>query len=173
MVHGNIWVPIGSGYYLGTYWFTVIFWFRILMISCSQHCVRCQLACCAHVSTQWGRWDFCCIAVLLLLCPCLYTVGQMRLLLYYCTTTAVSMSLHSGAGEISAVLLYYYCCAHVSKHWGSWAFWCITVLILLCPCLYTMGQVRLLLYCCTTTRHANRHKTRQVLCQKYFTRKSA
>ena len=20
-----------------------------------QHCVRCQLACCAHISTQWGR----------------------------------------------------------------------------------------------------------------------
>ena len=21
----------------------------------AQHCVRCQLACCAHVATQWGK----------------------------------------------------------------------------------------------------------------------
>ena len=23
----------------------------------AQHCVRCQLACCAHVATQWGKWE--------------------------------------------------------------------------------------------------------------------
>ena len=102
---------------------------------------------CAHFSTQCGRWEYCCITVILQMCPCLYTVGQVSLMLFYCTTVLhlLCLSLNSGAGKTIAVLLYY-------NASSALLFYCNTVILLLCPCLFTYGQVRVSPwdYCCTT-----------------------